>query len=72
MAALSPHNLRSGNIVLKSFSSLDILINLISFVFEYTLFWFGDITLDLGIIDASYNAIYDSITYKLYHDLKSK
>ena len=24
-----------------------------------------------NIIDASYNAIYDSITYKLYHDLKS-
>ena len=25
-----------------------------------------------NIIDASYNAIHDSITYKLYHDLKSK
>ena len=24
-----------------------------------------------NIIDASYNAIYDSITYKLFHDLKS-
>ena len=25
-----------------------------------------------NIIDASYNAIYDSITYKLFHDLKTK
>ena len=25
-----------------------------------------------NIIDASYNAIYDSITYKLFHDLSSK
>ena len=24
-----------------------------------------------NIIDASYNAIYDSITFKLFHDLKS-
>ena len=25
-----------------------------------------------NIIDASYNAIYDSITFKLFHDLKSQ
>ena len=34
-------------------------------------FW-STIGVSTNIIDASYNAIHDSITYKLYHDLNGK